>query len=465
MSFELWKNGSLILREKYQSAGGTVTINISPVVEKLLCVSIPTTPVFNQQTAVGDFTAIIDGTEVPFRVIKGGVESMSVPAATFLANRFLTWQPQEKQVLQNQREYLTFYATVDCRIRCTVYLTDNTSQTVLFDLISGTTDPGLITCEVSWPVIRAMVTQNFHAWDITLVAASGQPLTSVQRYRLRTAGEEEHLFIWTNTLGGIDTISFTGRCEYDRKLEHLVAQLYDGTLDEYQVNKKGEYKQSTGYLTQREAAWTEDFFYSQNRYKVMSDGAVKPVVLVSSKVLTSTSNDLSDFEFSYKMASDSPLLNLDIPEDLIPVPEAPGDLFFTELLSSLLTATYSEDLLIAVQKRFASSWMKLSLGELWSSALPLLIDGKSIRLVDGKLQVAQNRYSDYGLTEPCDGQRAVFSTSRQYVPGSVRLFLNGVRQSRGYDADYIEEPDVGKIRLWVPPGSDDRLVCDFMVLQ
>ena len=380
VDFELWKGNALVLKEKYQPSGGTVSISMKAVIEKLLVITFPVSPVTIQHKAVGDFTAIIDGETVNFRAIKGGVAELSGTAAAFVGSHFLSWQPQEKMVTQNQPEYATFYATTDCLIKCIAYLVDGTKETTYFDLVQGSVNNQLVTFDVGWSTVTAFSSGNVFAWDICLVNLADAPLTPVQRYRLRNRGVDEHLFLWANTLGGTDSVSFTGKSENDRKLEHLVAQLSDGSLDEYQVNKNAEIKQSTGYLTLRESLWIEDFFYSKQRYKVMPDGSVRPVVIVGSKVQTSTVDDLFEFEFSYRFASDTQLLNLDLNYEGLPVPEGPGDFFLTELLGNLPAAQLSENLLIAVQYATGrGGWMKLSLSQL----LAATGTGGNIMAMDG----------------------------------------------------------------------------------
>lgn len=61
--------------------------------------------------------------------------------------------------------------------------------------------------------------------------------------------------------------------------------------------------------------------------------------------------------------------------------------FLTELLSGLPVAQYSDSLLLAVQSPFAQAWQKLSMAQLWGSALPDLVDGSTISVVNGRLQV------------------------------------------------------------------------------
>ncbi|MCX6224431.1 MAG: hypothetical protein NTV01_06715, partial [Bacteroidia bacterium] len=321
-----------------------------------------------------------------FRVIKGGVYDLEVTAGQFADAHFLTWQLQEKKILQVQPEWLTLYATAERVVKCKAYYLDNGH--VANETVTLATVPAdhLQTLDVSWGAIcDAVAATEPIAWDIWFEDGSWNRLSYIQRLQLRNASDEENVFIWANTLGGVDSAAFTGYAEDDQKLEHQIAELYSEALDEYRIDKKTEIKQSTGFLTARESVWLRDFFYSIRRYKVELDGSIRSIVLVDSKVVSTTADDLHEYEFSYRYSSDSNLLNLDHVVTDLPAPEGLTDFFLTELLSGLPTAHYDGNLIFAVQSPFAEGWMKLSLDQLFNSALPEFIDNKTIRFINGKL--------------------------------------------------------------------------------
>ena len=115
------------------------------------------------------------------------------------------------------------------------------------------------------------------------------------------------------------------------------------------------------------------------------DGSVRSIVLVDSKVVSSTADDLHEYEFTYRYSSDNSLLNLDRVVTDLPAPEGLTDFFLTELLAGLPVADYDGSLFFAVQSPFAEGWMKLSLDQLFNQALPDFIDNKTIRFINGKL--------------------------------------------------------------------------------
>jgi hypothetical protein len=399
VDFLLMQGETEILSAAYMpGVGGLVEIDLKEIIDRLLTISVPVDggAVTSQRTGVGNFTATIDTVDTEFTVIKGGVLGLQELASEFVDDHFLTWQSQEKKILQYQPEWLTVFATAERVVKCKAYYLDEGSgsgsggvsrtgdETVTLATVS---EGGMDTIDVSWGAIcDAITAQNPVAWDVWFENAGGTRLSYIQRYQLRNVTSEENMFVWVNTLGGVDAVSFTGSAEKDRKIDHKVSELYDESLEEYQEDKKQEVKQSTGFLSSLESLWLEDFFYARKRYMVDLDGSLVPIVVVSSQVVSSTADDMFDYEFNYRMAADANLLNMDRVTSDLPAPEGLSDFFLFELLSALPVATYQPNLEFAVQSPFAAGWMKLSFSELWGGALPGLVDGTTILYNNGKLR-------------------------------------------------------------------------------
>jgi hypothetical protein len=415
VNFGLMNDGVLVLDEKYRPTAGAVSIDVKDVVDRLLSVSFPSSGITDQVSAVGNFTATIDGATATFRVVKGGVDKMQETAGQFVDSHILSWQSQDKETTQYRPEWLTFYAKETRKLKARVYYINNAPVDLLLQTLPANK---LSTVDVCWGAVNSACTvKNPVAWDLWSEDISGNRLSYVQRYRLRNPKETDKVFVWANTLGGWDTVSFNGASEHDRKLEHQVAQGGDGSFTEYQVNKNSGTKQSTGYLTLRESLWLEDFFYSKKRYVILGDGSVSPIVLTDSKVVSSSVEDMFDFEFTYRLATENQLLNLDRTYGPLPVPEAPGDFFLAELLSGLTSAQFSDSLLLAVQSPFARGWQKLTIAQLLSAyrsnisaelplfkpnetTLKLQFDTKTLGIVDGRLTVTGGASTLSGNTVP-----------------------------------------------------------------
>ena len=53
---------------------------------------------YEQTNLAADFTAIIDGSRISFRVVKAGVDRLADTPTNFLKQNFLTWQSNGKLV-------------------------------------------------------------------------------------------------------------------------------------------------------------------------------------------------------------------------------------------------------------------------------------------------------------------------------------------------------------------------------
>lgn len=411
--------------------GGLIEIDLRKIIDRLLYVGIPTTnQILTQQLgAVADFTLVLDTHEINFRVVKGGVAELQTPASDFLDSHLLSWQPQEKRILQIAPEWLSLYSTADRRVMAKGYFADGTSETVI---LASPTVGAVWSVNVSWATINgALTTKNPLVWDVWLATMTGDQLSPYQRFILRNATSEENLYIWCNTLGGIDSFSMTGPVEDDKKLQHHISEQIDETLDEYLTDKNREIRQFTGFITKSVSRWLEDFFISSVRYRVREDGAIKKIVLTESKVLSSTEDDQFDFEFSCRYSDDPSLLNFDRTLDPLPEPEDLSDFFSLELLSALTEAQYAGSLYMAVQSPYVQGWHKLSFAALWEQALPTLVDNLTVVFIDGKLRtnagvIIEGLKPKHGFESPLDSELS-FADSSMYLTITALLESKEIR--------------------------------------
>ena len=413
VAFVLTRDSVELLNEYYQpDANGLVSIDVRAVIDRILEVVIPITndPITEQPTGVGNFAASIDGTPVEFRVLKGGVAELEETSESWIGSHLLSWQIQTKSTLQQEPEWLGIYPLAAGNIMVAVYFADGTSNNAVYAALDA---DKLYSVNVNWGNIATWVaasslsTLQPVAWDVWYEAGAVQT-TPVQRYQLRNDSDEEHLYVWENTLGGIDSVSFTGAMEEDQKLTHQNALVSydDETIFEYDILKEHEIRQSTGYLTTEEGLWLKDFFYSRKKYRIRPDGSLRQISVVSSKILDVTTDDETDYEFTFRLGSNSKLLNLERTFAVLPAPEGLADFFLTDLLSGLTEASYADNLIMAVQSPYAIGWQKLSLSQLWGGTLPTLIDNVTIKLINGKLTAIIPPTADHGGggTTPTDSR-------------------------------------------------------------
>lgn len=62
-----------------------------------------------------------------------------------------------------------------------------------------------------------------------------------------------------------------------------------------------------------------------------------------------------------------------------------------------------------------------------------------------------------------DGENVIFYTEYSYWPGSVRVWLNGMKQWLG--PDYYETLGGTKVEMVEPPQPGDDLIIDYILLE
>jgi hypothetical protein len=79
--------------------------------------------------------------------------------------------------------------------------------------------------------------------------------------------------------------------------------------------------------------------------------------------------------------------------------------------------------------------------------------------------------TDYMFTESPDGTRQRFTTLQDFVPGTVKLSVNGVQQRKGTDLGFIEQfwtvlmggTDIWTIWIYWPPETDSGVIVEYKV--
>lgn len=304
-AFVLKKNGVEILNEVYYpDNSGKFTVELKEIIDSVLYVGIPGGNMFQQLNAVGSFALYIDNILVcSFKAVKSGVDDLNPSATTFLRANFLTWQPQILKVKYNDPQWLTYYAGEDCRIRVMYYYTLNnlpqTQETTLYTMNAGK----CYSLNMKYSHLRSYinpVTLKPYCIDVWVETLSGVKISYIQRYQLTDAYNRfDDLFLFENSLGGVDVIRFDGWMEArdDHKISTAV---FNDVTKEYELEYNRIYSKNTGYIpTESFRKWALDFFSSINRFHIVN-GLNKRILLpkFDTKNVIGELNDFS-FEFAY----------------------------------------------------------------------------------------------------------------------------------------------------------------------
>ena len=364
----------MLLEETYHpDMDNRVSVDLSDIVTSSLTFTMPsandTFSVQNNLSAL--FTVRVNGSSIAtFTAVRSGVENLSDTVWNFLTANWLTWQPQVKEVLRDQPEWLTYYApSTVCFCYVKFYYTDGTSSDVKVCDVSG-----CISINTRFSKLWALDTSGKNRYgvvDVYVVDSQNVRLTYPQRYVLRSQAALDEIYLCENTLGGIDTFRFNG----DRKLVPEIdytSLRFNGSYIAAEPDVSRKWSQNTGMLTAVEGNWCWELFRATAVYHLYN-GAVLPVVIDSSSVERSAMSTLSSFSFNYRYASDRGLLSISKSEnlpDFVEIPGPNGEVFFlAPRLVDFPDALAGNSLLFPVQSPFEQKWYKMTLGEIRSQVL------------------------------------------------------------------------------------------------
>lgn len=342
---------------------GVMEIDIHEIVHSFLSYSLKDIgEVYQQTNLVADFTAVIDSTEITFRVIRSGVDRLTDSATNFLTQNFLTWQPNVKPVTYYSPEFLTYYAVVAGTVKLRAYFTDE-SGTVKSQTDYTVTElmPGIAyTMPLQYSVVAGWLGHKLPAYyDVWVENTSGQRLTYIQRYYAEDMrSEQEQWVLFENSLGGIDTFRAYGVTTLNGEHTHNIAKT-DECFQEYRVDTERKFQKNTGYLNDNERKWLLDFFPSQKKY-LYAGNYLRQIVVMESNVSFTDRDIPSNYTFTFKYADARPLLNLprtDLPADIlnITVPEV-GSFTVPPRLAEFSRLPLSEGALFPIQNPYSEEW-------------------------------------------------------------------------------------------------------------
>lgn len=315
---KIFMNGTLLLEELYEpSEGYIITLRLRDLLHPLLETEIPLSgDMFIQKKSCADFRI-----EIPtqagsqgynFRLIKGGIDSPLVDASNFLVKNFLTWKPQVKKVKFLDPQWLTYYNMGDARFSYqATYVEDG--DLITSDKITSQVLPPHQKCtfntrfEQLWQKFSAPERSPYYI-DCWMEDEAQDKLSYVQRYVLSDDYHQfDDLFVFENSLGGIDVIRFTG--ESEASLEHeFKSALFGKESRDYDLIFNRIITKNTGYFrNSMELLWTSDFFASLNRYQYISDIPVR--IIIKSFEAKSIKTELNHYTFNYYLSKQSPFLN------------------------------------------------------------------------------------------------------------------------------------------------------------
>ena len=384
LDFTLSSNGVTIVSETYYpSSDNRITINLRDILEDII------EPVLYEvaETGIPQYTYQIGETIGSFYCIAGGIDA-EVSVESYLQGNFLTWQPQTRVTLYHIPHYLRYVSVVESICKVKAFFSDGTSKVAVLKTFSA---KSINTVNVTFGTVRGMFESQPTYFDVWVESLEGEMLTWIQRYMLTDflTGVNDY-FIFANSLGGFDTIRFSGDREEINKLDSVNA-VFDNETKEYDIDRTRSWKKYTGYITdERIRMWVLDFFNSPCRYHLTDSGLLKRIYISDHK-LESTTGDAVGYEFTYVYSVQSRYINIERTSTppLLEITDPQSEIFFLapKLNQFELAKIESEtDYLFPVQSPMAGKWLAISLRTIldFVSSKGLDVDALQIYLTDHK---------------------------------------------------------------------------------
>lgn len=367
LSFSLYSGSTILIAETYTAYNNKIIIPCKKVIEQQFTICLPDTDVFVQTRGVLDFNAHIGDTTVSFRVIKGGIGDAAEVSTVFLKSQFLTLQPQQKQTLTWQPEFLNYYTQEQCRLKLRAYFADGTNEEkYIADMETGK----LYTIDLSFLKVNGKFEKQVGYYDAWIENTAGNRLTYIQRYILTHPKDNSQIYVFENTLGGLDSVCFTGLFSEKLETNGNITTINDESSDS-DIDFSVIYEQNTGYIPTFEyIRWLRGFFLSCQRYHV-TDSFRKIYIEESENTFRLTELNSYTFEFRYSLQSkyDFVTRNQEMLPELLEFP-ADDELFFlAPRLSEFPIAAIADDLVLPAQFSFENQWRRISIAAIIQAAI------------------------------------------------------------------------------------------------
>ncbi|OIN61162.1 DUF5977 domain-containing protein [Arsenicibacter rosenii] len=244
---------------------------------------------------------------------------MGVFVSSFaLAGRFLTWQPDSKKVLPGQPEFLYFLnnlspSPAELRLRVQYTFDDDTTETATLLTATDISSMTVYCIPVGPTVVGAFAKEKrVKFYQVWLSNESTERISAVRRYYPDQRYYRQCRFIlFSNSLGGVDTLSLVGTGSESLKPARSVAERAGDTYgiasytEQVVTDVQGtrELIVNTEYLTPLQRTWLQELAMSHDIFLV-TDRAHLPLVLQGDSYLAANDDEqLIGRQFSFLYAN------------------------------------------------------------------------------------------------------------------------------------------------------------------
>ena len=200
-------------------------------------------------------------------------------------NHFLTNQPTEKNVYENQPEQLRFFHTDELVAVCKVKYVDSAGNETTDTLCRLILNPNHIHTLLATREFCCTSTSLFY--EVWVEDAYGNVIVQPQRYIcVSNIPTNIRHVVFRNSLGSYDTATLTGRMVNELEfsagsyLNNVVTNLRNAIVPEQARGFANRYLSgSIGWVTDDELEWITDMLHSDDRLLLMEDQSYEPIII------------------------------------------------------------------------------------------------------------------------------------------------------------------------------------------
>lgn len=241
-------------------------------------------------------------------------------------NTWLTRQPLTKKTKADRHEYLYYMSSAtDIAVRVTFELKNKTTVAAAYKHSNTSPEYGVWCFPVgynqmnpgSWPDFEDLIKYTVTVFDVGVfpVEALSESFTFICD---EDTYIEENSFIFTNSSGGCDTVTFTGAKYSGFAIEKQTAQnitLFDTAVDvgefaEHNHIKDDVYKISTGFINRENADWLQDFFIAEKKLWILNGKYIPVVILNVTETPYKTQENIISYEIELRIAYQNKAIKL-----------------------------------------------------------------------------------------------------------------------------------------------------------
>ncbi len=238
-------------------------------------------------------------------IVPGGTAAAIDDQAGWLAQNFLTCQPQIIETTPTQPQYLAMVAMEGMSVRSRLYTVEGQSFVKTIAVFGR---------DYYYEQFR---TDFYTLWDELCRSEGVTPLCydvfgegiHPQRYVLRPERYNDVCFLFENTLGGLDSIMISGQQSYQPEGDVTSFRNIEAEREIYNDFTSG-WEANTGiFETEAAARQFQDFLKSTKRW-VMHEGVAKRIVVAEHKV-KHVRGDANSYTFKYRLSEKNERRNVE----------------------------------------------------------------------------------------------------------------------------------------------------------